>query len=99
MDTTPRLASLADIEAAVWRELDAAVHRRGHAWRVGVLATVNGDEADARSVVLRDLDAAARTLLIYTDARSCQPSALLHSTSVPRGLAASWRVLPLRASV
>ena len=65
-----RLASLADIEAAIWRELQQAVHGRGHPWRIAVLATVDGDAADARNVVLRDLDAAQRTLLMYTDARS-----------------------------
>ena len=69
---TPRLDQLPDIEHAVWRELDAAVHRHEppHAWRVGVLATRDGEGVDARSVVLREFDAAARTLLIYTDARS-----------------------------
>ena len=66
----PRLDSLAEIESAVWRELAAAVHDRGHAWRVGVLATTDGEVGDARSVVLRDLDAGTRTLLIYTDPRS-----------------------------
>jgi hypothetical protein len=74
----PRLEDLAEIEAAVWRELDIAVHGRGrhepgaqpHAWRIGVLATRDGDGVDARSVVLRELDIATRTLLVYTDARS-----------------------------
>ena len=42
-----RLASLADIEAAIWRELQQAIHGRGHAWRIAVLATVDGDAADA----------------------------------------------------
>jgi hypothetical protein len=37
---------------------------------VGVLATRDGDSVDARSVVLRELDTATRTLLVYTDARS-----------------------------
>jgi hypothetical protein len=72
--TTPRLNALGDIEAAVWRELERAVQDRSHAqahpWRLGVLATRDGDSVDARSVVLRELDAATRTLLIYTDARS-----------------------------
>jgi hypothetical protein len=75
---TPRLDDLAEIEAAVWRELERAVHGRdrhqpgaqAHAWRVGVLATRDGDGVDARSVVLRELDSATRTLLVYTDARS-----------------------------
>jgi hypothetical protein len=66
----PRLGSLAEIEAAVWRELATAVRDKDHAWRVAVLATTDGEFADARNVVLRDLDAATRTLLIYTDPRS-----------------------------
>jgi hypothetical protein len=71
---TTRTDDLAAIEAAVWRELDRAVQgRSGHAahpWRIGVLATRDGDGVEARSVVLRELDAATRTLLIYTDSRS-----------------------------
>ncbi len=77
---TPRLVDLQEIEAAVWRELDRAVHGRDrhqpgahpppHAWRVGVLATRDGEGVDARSVVLRELDSSTRTLLMYTDARS-----------------------------
>jgi pyridoxamine 5'-phosphate oxidase len=65
-----RLSTLEAIEAAVAQELHAAVHHKAHPWRVGVLATTDGDIADARSVVLREWDAAQRTLLIYTDARS-----------------------------
>lgn len=65
-----RLSTLDEIDAAVAQELAAAVHLKGHPWRVGVLATTDGDIADARSVVLREWDAAQRTLLIYTDARS-----------------------------
>lgn len=65
-----RLATLDEIEAAVDQELAAAVHHKSHPWRVGVLATTDGDTGDARSVVLREWDAAQRSLLIYTDARS-----------------------------
>ena len=65
-----RLESLADIESAVWRELGLAVRDPGHDWRVAVLATVDGDDADARCVVLRDFDPSDRTLLVYTDSRS-----------------------------
>jgi len=67
-----RLEQLTEIETAVWAELCAAARDKGHPWRVGVLATVDGERADARSVVLRDLDATTRTLLIYTDARSAK---------------------------
>lgn len=69
---TARLDDLAAIERAIWHELHQAVHARGHAWRVGVLATRDGDEADARSVVLREIDTEERALLIYTDARSAK---------------------------
>jgi hypothetical protein len=65
-----RLATLEAIEAAVWAELAAAPRDKQHPWRLGVLATIDGDRADARSVVLRDADAAARSLIFYTDARS-----------------------------
>lgn len=65
-----RLQDLAAIERAVWSELLRAPHERSHGWRIGVLATIDGTAADARSIVLRDADAAARTLLFYADSRS-----------------------------
>ena len=81
------LESLAEIEAAVWRELGQAVRDKQHAWRVGVLATVDGAAADARSVVLRDLDESSRTLLIYTDARSPKAAQLV---AHPAGTLVLW---------
>ena len=81
------LESLAEIEAAVWRELGQAVRNKQHAWRVGVLATVDGAAADARSVVLRDLDESSRTLLIYTDARSPKAAQLV---AHPAGTLVLW---------
>ena len=63
--------TLEGIEAAVWRELGRAVHDKGHAWRTPVLATVDATlAADARTVVLREVDEATRTLRFYTDAQS-----------------------------
>ncbi len=84
---TPRLDSLPTVEAAVWRELGHAVRTKGHGWRLGVLATVDREAADARSVVLRDLDAQAHTLLIYTDSRS--PKARQIQTH-PQGMLVLW---------
>jgi hypothetical protein len=82
-----RIEHLVDVETAVWSELCAAVRDKGHPWRVGVLATVDGERADARSVVLRDLDPTERTLLIYTDARSAKArQAGLH----PQGTLVLW---------
>lgn len=69
-----RLQTLAALETAIWGELTDAARTKGHGWRQGVLATVGEEDgtvlADARTVVIRDVDAATRMLLIYTDARS-----------------------------
>ena len=65
-----RLDDLQQIESAVWRELQAAPVQRGHDWRIGTLATTDGELGDARSVVLRDFEMATRTLVVYTDSRS-----------------------------
>ena len=66
--------SLDAIEAEVWLQLSQAPKDRSHAWRIGVLATADGDGADARSVVLREVAATTRSLVFYTDSRS--PKAL-----------------------
>lgn len=82
-----RLEDLGLIEAAVWHELGQAVQCANHAWRVGVLATREGDAADARCVVLREWDAARRTLLIYTDSRSPKVAQL---AAHPQGTLVLW---------
>ena len=82
-----RLTSLDAIEAAVWRELAAAVGDKEHAWRTPVLATVDGDAADARTVVLREADAAQRQLLVYTDTRAPK---VAQATSHPVGTLLMW---------
>ena len=70
----PRLATLPEIETALWQELTRAVHDKHHEWRTVVLSTVgkvsNELTADARNVVLREVNASAKQLLIYTDARA-----------------------------
>ncbi len=71
----PRLSTLAEIDAALWRELVRATHDRHHEWHTLVLATAMLDTqgepaADARTVVLREVDADARRLSIYTDSRA-----------------------------
>jgi pyridoxamine 5'-phosphate oxidase len=59
---------------ALWRELGRAVNDKHHAWRTPVLATVRtaGEVTtpEARTVVLREVNADARQLLLYTDTRS-----------------------------
>jgi len=71
-----RLSSLPELEAAIWQELTRATHDRHHAWRHAVLATVAGDAADARTVVLREVDADSRQLTIYTDSRAAKVTQL-----------------------
>ena len=83
----PRLETLPAIEEAIWRELGRAVRTKGHGWRLGVLATVNHGAADARSVVLRDLELQSRSLLIYTDSRSPKAQQL---QAEPQGKLVLW---------
>jgi len=70
--TQPRLPTLADIEAGVWQHLTRAPRDKHHEWRTPVLATAARDGADARTVVLREVDATARQLVIYTDSRAAK---------------------------
>ncbi len=65
-----RIESLSLIDTSIWQELQQAATQSGHEWRTMVLATLEGQTAQARCVVLREVDATARALLFYTDARS-----------------------------
>ncbi|QCB48125.1 pyridoxamine 5'-phosphate oxidase family protein [Hydrogenophaga sp. PAMC20947] len=66
-----------DLPHCLWRELDHAVTQRGHAWRTPVLATTDTlGMPQARTVVLRAVDAGALQLRIYTDRRSAKVAEL-----------------------
>ena len=55
----------------VWTELQRATVDRHHEWRTPVLASADADGLpDARTVVLRQVDAVAGQLTFYTDNRS-----------------------------
>jgi hypothetical protein len=82
-----RLESLAAVEAAIWHQLSSCVTDKAHPWRTPVLATIDGDAADARTVVLREVDARTRQLLIYTDERAGKVHQLLNH---PRGTLVMW---------
>ena len=84
---TDRLTSLSAIEAKVWAEIERAAGDKQHPWRTPVLATISGDTADARTVVLREVDARQRQLLIYSDERAGKVSQLL---SHPNGTLVMW---------
>jgi pyridoxamine 5'-phosphate oxidase len=81
------LATLGDIKAAVWQELSHATRDKQHAWRSPVLATVGQDGADARTVILREVDASARVLRIYTDDRAAKVAQVM---SHPVGTLVMW---------
>lgn len=65
------MQDVAAIVADVWRRLSRAVVERDHPFRFGAIATAEADGAPAaRTVVLRRVDAADRTLWFHTDRRS-----------------------------
>jgi pyridoxamine 5'-phosphate oxidase len=66
MTMPTRLATLEEVEAALWQQLAAAASDKAHPWRTPVLATVDIDSADARTVVLREVDLRQRQLLFST---------------------------------
>ncbi len=91
----PHLTDLEAIRAEVWRQLAQATEDKQHAWRTPVLATVNGHLADARTVVLREVDARDQRLLIYTDERAAKvPQVLSHpvGTLVMWSAAIGWQL-------
>lgn len=78
---------LGQIEQRIWRELQAA-GERGHPWRLMTLATVTPDGGpDARSVVLRRVDAEHRELYFYTDTRSPKVGQI---AAHPKGAIVMW---------
>ena len=100
----PERVPLNALTSRVWQELTRAPHDRHHDWRTPVLATQGlAGEPQARTVVLRQADAASWTLTVFTDARSpkcaelsAQPAAQLLFWSARLG----WQLrLPVRAVV
>jgi len=82
-----RIDSLALLDTQVWQELQRAAAQPGHEWRTMVLATVEERNAEARCVVLREADEAARELVFYTDARSAKARQMRDN---PRGTLLCW---------
>ncbi len=87
MPAPVRLTTLQDIDAALWRELGRAPLDRHHEWRTPVLATASDTGADARTVVLRETDAEARELRLFTDARSAKVGQIQRQ---PQGTLVMW---------
>jgi len=95
------LTTLPEIHAACWQQLAACAQDKAHAWRVMALASsAPGGLADVRSIVVREVNPATRTLLFFTDARSpkvaqlvAQPAASLLAWSAALGWQLRLQVL------
>ena len=81
------LTELHAIQAELWQQLASAASGVDHPWRTPVLATINGHLADARTVVLREIDAREQRFLIYTDERAAKVPQLLNH---PVGTLVMW---------
>lgn len=82
-----RIESLQLVEKACWQGLADAAGQRGHEWRTQVLASVDGERADARILILREVDVAARQLVFFTDNRSPKVAQL---ATHPGGTLLAW---------
>ncbi len=77
-----------EIRHQIWKELGRASQDRHHAWRTPVFATANASGfVNARTVVLRRVDAVTGVLEIYTDRRSEKVADLRHQ---PRAQFVFW---------
>ena len=71
MTVSLREVPLSEVVPRTWALLERAVETNAGPLRLPVLASVGTDgRPQARVVVLREVDAQARTLAVYTDARS-----------------------------
>ena len=82
-----RLTTLEEVEAALWQVLVAAAGDKSHPWRTPVLATADGEGADARTVILREVDVRQKQLFFYTDERAGKVRQLLNH---PVGTLVMW---------
>jgi len=83
-----RLNGLADIKASIWAQLALAVSGdKSHGWRLPVLATQAGGGPDARVIVLREADAQAGELHLYSDERAEKVKQIVRN---PHGVLVFW---------
>lgn len=77
---------LDDLAAHVLARLRHAAETRSGAWRTPMLATVAADGAPSlRTVILRAVDTAGRTLTLYTDRRSDKAAQIARHVPVELG--------------
>lgn len=78
---------LPELHAQIWQELTRCIADRAHGWRTPVLASRDGEGADARTVVLREVEPEPALLRLYTDARSPKVAQLQQQ---PRATLVAW---------
>lgn len=84
------LETPSEIRSQIWRELGRATKDRHHPWRTPVFATARADgSVNARTVVLRGVQASEGLLQIFTDARSPKAAELV---SQPSAVFVFWSV-------
>ena len=85
-----------EIQQRIWVELQRAIHDRHHEWRTPVLATLGLDGLpEARTVVLRQVDAQLANMAFYTDSRSpkiAELGATPHASLVFWSKRLSWQL-------
>jgi hypothetical protein len=74
------MTSLNRVETDCWQLLEVSCSDRSQPWRLPVLATVSEATCRQRTVVLRKVDAASRTVCFHTDIRSAKIQQLRHNS-------------------
>ncbi|MDO9091508.1 MAG: pyridoxamine 5'-phosphate oxidase family protein [Rubrivivax sp.] len=82
-----RIETLQVLNTAMWRELVRGATERDHDWHVLTLATLDGQRASARTVVLREVTPEAQTLVFYSDARAAKIGQMRFQ---PQGCLVAW---------
>ncbi|HEU4621678.1 MAG TPA: pyridoxamine 5'-phosphate oxidase family protein [Burkholderiaceae bacterium] len=101
--------TLADLERQIWSTLTRAAAQRRHDWSQPTFVTAGVEGPQARMVVLRDVDVAARRLTLYTDSRATKVAAVRseprvswlfwdHASKTQVRMAAIARVAPASAA-
>jgi hypothetical protein len=83
----PDELSLSELEARIRAELQRATAQKDHEWRNLSLATRDGEGAQVRTVILREVDIAARQLRFFSDARSPKVAQI---AAHPQGTVMCW---------
>lgn len=76
---TPSLNGLLD---GIWSRLGRGTAERNDSWHLAALATITNGQPAVRTVVLRAVDPAARTLAFFSDARANKIQQLLRRPRV-----------------